>query len=167
MIDYKKQWNCIVQFCCCNLSPRGDGNYLAVKKCRCESPEGCNLSPRGDGNLRLFSTRRPPAVAIYPREGTETCPWYQSTSPAWLQFIPARGRKQLIVVGIVDEPAGCNLSPRGDGNAYSLSCGSSVSRLQFIPARGRKLHPISYRIIVAGCNLSPRGDGNVFFNSHR
>ena len=54
-----------------------------------------------------------------------------------LQFIPARGRKLWRCISL---PPGrnCNLSPRGDGNAYTPKASS----------------------VMGYCNLSPRGDGN-------
>ena len=55
------------------------------------------------------------AIAIYPREGTETYPCCRFAASHALQFIPARGRKLVfLAVGVGD--LDCNLSPRGDGN---------------------------------------------------
>ena len=70
----KKQQDCLIQFCCCNLSPRGDGNN--------------GMQPAPDMAV----------VATYPREGTETN--YCRPQSGWkdkLQLIPARGRKQYII----------------------------------------------------------------------
>ena len=88
----KKQQGCLVQFCCCNLSPRGDGNHVVMFGFL--TVVGCNLSPRGDGNLNGQSLRLELLVATYPREGTET--------PTTMMAITK----------------GCNLSPRGDGNPH-------------------------------------------------
>ena len=99
----------------CNLSPRGDGNgHGGLIGC---IGHRCNLSPRGDGNVerQRFShdfrvaiypregtetsvvswTYTAFWVAIYPREGTETFPCWLISCWKWLQFIPARGRKQV------------------------------------------------------------------------
>ena len=77
------------------------------------------------------------AVAIYPREGTETLLLSTSVASPVLQFIPARGRKRLSSI-TPSSHLGCNLSPRGDGN--QVRARNDAKRL--------------------GCNLSPRGDGN-------
>ena len=101
-----------------------------------------------------------------------------------MQFIPARGRKQL-QNPTSHHRCGCNLSPRGDGNPpINITGFVAIRRLQFIPARGRKPVHINAHVqsrIVAiypregtetvqshvftssrqhRCNLSPRGDGN-------
>ena len=101
MIDYKKQWNCIVQFCCCNLSPRGDGNVRIYKAF----------------NLYII-------VAIYPREGTETV--FSSGSPSTQYMLvaiyPREGTETGTRMGeICTSVACCNLSPRGDGNVDCTS----------------------------------------------
>ena len=147
-----------MQFCCCNLSPRGDGNLLHIAQ---KFPLFCcNLSPRGDGNAQLvIEGDKAAAVAIYPREGTET---------------PVGHYHQKGVYR-------CNLSPRGDGNRNGDNLhfvalvaiypreGTETKRsfsafillrLQFIPARGRKHRCSFMKSVLKGCNLSPRGDGN-------
>ena len=104
-----------MQFCCCNLSPRGDGNRDVI-----------------------YVVRANNTVAIYPREGTETRLSAIFSGLASLQFIPARGRKPvngaqhvallrvaiypregtetLVLTNDVSDYMSCNLSPRGDGN---------------------------------------------------
>ena len=101
-----------------------------------------------------------PQIATYPRKGTETKHLCNKRQGIALQFIPARGRKQLF-----DEPlvfaVHCNLSPQGDGNdglnvgivknmfiaiyprkgTETMDLMSELSKtclLQFIPARGQK-----------------------------
>ena len=55
-----------------------------------------------------------------------------------------------------------NLSPRGDGNPYQVSCYKDCHTTQLIPARGRKQKVTEPRWTrPARHNLSPRGDGNV------
>ena len=84
----KKQQGCLVQFCGCNLSPRGDGNQTAP-------------------NLISFIM-----VATYPREGTETrMPQYYKCPRPTLQLIPARGRKLDIIQADHALTSGCKLSP--------------------------------------------------------
>ena len=99
-----------------------------------------------------------------------------------LQFIPARGRKQVHAPHAFHQ-LGCNLSPRGDGNkprfdrkivqrqvaiypregteTRSHRSARKAGWLQFIPARGRKHLHFSHSFTSKGCNLSPRGDGNI------
>ena len=123
---------------CCNLSPRGDGNIHRPRP-SILMPR-CNLSPRGDGNAGKQPLRVEYAVAIYPREGTETSADHRRRTSRKLQFIPARGRKPQVssrvpicihvaiypregtetVSGIFRaQTRRCNLSPRGDGNRIS------------------------------------------------
>ena len=92
----KKQQGCLVQFCCCNLSPRGDGNTASA-----------------GARLRVH-------IATYPREGTETCRACREFLSKRLQLIPARGRKRFIVLSSLYQIR-CNLSPRGDGNSQDDS----------------------------------------------
>ena len=62
------------------------------------------------------------AVAIHPREGTETFNKYLERHFGKLQFIPARGRK-LVVCSDTSPAEGlsCNSSPRGDKNLYNMT----------------------------------------------
>ena len=117
----KKQQGCLVQFCCCNLSPRGDGKHtltilVILFSCCNLSPRGdgnrvdgrkyvgsqgrCNLSPRGDGNTRGRSSPSStiPLQLIPARGRKHRLLCVQFPLPAMLQLIPARGRKQLPVV---------------------------------------------------------------------
>ena len=130
-----------MQFCCCNLSPRGDGNSIRPRDVhgyamlqfipargrkhflqrfnKCAAVSGLQFIPargRKPTHQHHWFCRHPP-VAIYPREGTETCSHQRARSI----------------------PDCCNLSPRGDGNIRGIVDVYSV----------------------LGCNLSPRGDGNI------
>ena len=80
---------------------------------------------------------RSAAIAIYPREGTETSPGRWNRNHRRMGFIPARGRKQVLP-GHYKTAFHCNLSPRGDGNRRTCR----------------------RRLSCWDCNLSPRGDGN-------
>ena len=175
-----------MQFCCCNLSPRGDGNNRGDLSKRQIFPVA--IYPReGTETMRTMSSHTLSSVAIYPREGTETSS-PSASGGKWgksLQFIPARGRKQF-QNPTSHHRCGCNLSPRGDGNPpINITGFVAIRRLQFIPARGRKpVHinaHVQYLIVAIypregtetvqshvftssrqhRCNLSPRGDGNV------
>ena len=97
----------------------------------------CNLSPRGDGNWMGHSDDKMIRIAIYPREGTETRRHLLRRRLPGLQFIPARGRK-LSFSASAAVRKDCNLSPRGDGNKRSFFVFGVPKTLQFIPARGRK-----------------------------
>ena len=149
------------QFCRHNLSPRGDGNILAVRDPYAGRRH--NLSPRGDGNsclrksavtgqqttqlipargrkLNLHMTVGDPAPdTTYPREGTETyfCFALLSLLSNLTQLIPARGRKLRRRHNHV-KVVGHNLSPRGDGNAAAHRAVKPCAATQLIPARGRK-----------------------------
>ena len=100
---------------------------------------GFSLSPRGDGNPEIYCIGADVHDFLYPREGTETTASFsRRIIVALIFFIPARGRKQQVVV-----PAKFylrfSLSPRGDGSIFSnfphkIWC----PRIFFIPARGRK-----------------------------
>ena len=154
-----------MQFCCCNSSPRGDGN---------EDSLGCEL---GAG------------VAIHPREGTETVQHLAKLLLAGqLQFIPARGRKpyllrQIIVFGVAIHPReGTETLPTGQGvlhpslvaihpregtKTFVARWFPEKPKLQFIPARGRKQwFAVAVIIPYDGCNSSPRGDGNSNMLTH-
>ena len=151
------------QFCRHNLSPRGDGNILAVRDPYAGRRH--NLSPRGDGNsclrksavtgqqttqlipargrkLNLHMTVGDPAPdTTYPREGTETyfCFALLSLLSNLTQLIPARGRKR-----------------------FDLLFFRHLYPTQLIPARGRKrLRRIGRSSRVPRHTLSPRGDGNL------
>ena len=126
-----------MQFCCCNLSPRGDGNVVV---------RGAVWS---NGILLQF----------IPARGRKPSHQPSRPSPYRLQFIPARGRKHFSH-SFTSKDSRCNLSPRGDGNLRSLKTGNKLRQLQFIPARGRKLQKQLAELVQLGCNLSPRGDGN-------
>ena len=76
-----------------------------------------------------------PDVAIHPREGTETKPSAEPASSTLLQFIHARGRKlSLMVPLLLVANHGCNSSPRGDGN----SALRPVSREQVVAIHPRE-----------------------------
>ena len=138
MIDYKKQWDCIVQFCCCNSSPRGDGNGESGENSI--GHNGCNSSPRGDGNIlfALFGCQGSLRCNSSPRGDGNDQPSRLSRTSTTLQFIPARGRKLigreelLIGAGLQFIPARGRKQPMGGQS-------SRPGQLQFIPARGRKL----------------------------
>ena len=123
----------------CNLSPRGDGNFLREKQS--QPDKDCNLSPRGDGNLYFVrGSVRVPDIAIYPREGTETDSARRVIRRAEDCNLSPRGDGNFDLLPVVGCWENCNLSPRGDGNAH-------FGRI-----------PVS---LLPYCNLSPRGDGNV------
>ena len=152
----KKQQGCLVPFCCCNLSPRGDGN------------DEVNIAQVGG------------IVATYPREGTETRRRHPLREGLRLQLIPARGRKRELPL-TRSSWSRCNLSPRGDGNSQaaiavsynrrvatypregtetlSTSCKvSNFLKLQLIPARGRKLgRKLLFNIVKALQLIPARG----------
>ena len=143
-----------MQFCCCNSSPRGDGN---------EDSLGCEL---GAG------------VAIHPREGTETVQHLAKLLLAGqLQFIPARGRKpyllrQIIVFGVAIHPReGTETLPTGQGvlhpslvaihpregtKTFVARWFPEKPKLQFIPARGRKLKHAHTHAADAAVAIHPR-----------
>ncbi len=108
---------CLIQFCCFNLSPRGDGNertplHDAPGKSFNLSPrgdgnhikryhampsfhQGFNLSPRGDGNHMLDRYgRRWIAFQLIPARGRKHDNLCRAPLRSWFQLIPARGRKQ-------------------------------------------------------------------------
>ena len=98
--------------------------------------------------LILARGRKPPSqreegaytvVATYPREGTET----NKTVPAWWFLW------------------GCNLSPRGDGNAVGRAAFHAVEVATY-PREGTETRQRSgTSSMVIRCNLSPRGDKNL------
>ena len=133
MIDYKKQWDCIVQFCCCNSSPRGDGNGESGENSI--GHNGCNSSPRGDGNI-LF--------ALFGCQGSLRCNSSPRGDGNCLASLPASEQSQ-----------GCNSSPRGDGNDQPSRLSRTSTTLQFIPARGRKLIGREELLIGAGLQFIP------------
>ena len=118
------------------------------------------IPARGRKQLVVFCPCGKPCVAIYPREGTETCPFFRSPHGRRVAIYPREGtetsmdRFALIMVDC------CNLSPRGDGNFPDHHRWRRCKPLQFIPARGRKHATAGIWWIGNGCNLSPRGDGN-------
>ena len=177
----------------CNLSPRGDGNSAPAsdsqpgrglqfipargrKLCREKAREAdCRLQfipargrkPWYRGRFLLVS-----AIAIYPREGTETSGALNITSQGLLQFIPARGRKPIYnithcycnVIAIYPREGTetdmiktffpfCWIAiyPREGTETVNSAMFRASMVLQFIPARGRKLirraylrgHPIA------------------------
>ena len=144
----------------------------------------CNLSPRGDGNpVSIAPALSMIAIAIYPREGTET------RNPRLLKYririaiYPREGTETLLLFSMVF-PFLIAIYPReGTETRRGWTGRAGRRRLQFIPARGRKhlagylaRHGVEIAIypregtetfpifaIVKTffhCNLSPRGDGN-------
>ena len=106
-------------FCCCNSSPRGDGNLDIAKK-QIDYIRCCNSSPRGDGNLRKMGLKTDLGnVAIHPREGTETVPLPVCPPPAHPR---------------------CNSSPRGDGNADGM-CNQYRYAVAIHPREGTETAP--------------------------
>ena len=102
-------------------------------------------------------------IAIYPREGTETC---MTAFFSWrsypLQFIPARGRKPFS--SFLSARQSIAIYPREGTETPSIRPVQIGISLQFIPARGRKLTSLLASLSpLQDCNLSPRGDGNRIF----
>ena len=100
-------------------------------------------------------------VAIYPREGTETSPVLIARSfSVRLQFIPARGRKPAVKIGL-DHFCVVAIYPR-EGTETKISISAIASAAVAIHPREGTETQGNYGILffVVGCNLSPRGDGN-------
>ena len=77
-------------------------------------------------------------IAIYPREGTETPGRDENGWTKQLQFIPARGRKPFRASSfVVGTPIA--IYPREGTETPSALILAAAQVLQFIPARGRKL----------------------------
>ena len=100
------------------------------------------------------------AVATYPREGTETESAAVHEAHPGLQLIPARGRK-LLIFAFTISGAGCNLSPRGDGNPSRRTIGWTTGSCNLSPRGDGNDDPAFLKLAHARCNLSPRGDGNL------
>ena len=136
----KKQQGCLIQFCCCNLSPRGDGN------------SGKIYSETGMG------------LQFIPARGRKQRGVSELHQASELQLIPARGRK---CVGLRSQQRQCccNLSPRGDGNV-NHHLDDRLKLVATYPREGTEtLSGIPCFPPFNGCNLSPRGDGNTFFKT--
>ena len=132
------------------------------EKIRPKIKKHCQKQAKGDMIDKNSKRKRVGfAIAIYPREGTETQRSSHIPARSRLQFIPARGRKPRHEID-GHAKSDCNLSPRGDGNVLLDVSKHEASQLQFIPARGRKLYTSILELLFLGqdCNLSPRGDGN-------
>ena len=148
------------------------------------------IPARGRKHICLNQTGRYIDVATYPREGTETCSARAISPGAWLQLIPARGRKQNSPrFRTYREPL--QLIPARGRKQFQIQAFFLSTMLQLIPARGRKLDLLQLGrivvlvatypregtetslLIIAGqpcsirCNLSPRGDGNPRTRSKR
>ena len=78
-------------------------------------------------------------IAIYPREGTETVlSDLRAFTSSTIAIYPREGTETFTSI-LIRRLLNCNLSPRGDGNAFPVPS-TSFPRWD--------------------CNLSPRGDGN-------
>ena len=116
------------------------------------------------------------AVAIYPREGTETHATDVGDGGDGCNLSP-RGDGNLAAKLSRSHHRGCNLSPRGDGNVWPRPLppldmvaiypreGTEthpypkmqfVPKLQFIPARGRKLSDDQVRVRAPKVAIYPR-----------
>ena len=148
-----------MQFCCCNLSPRGDGNHAKRNSIPLQPLQFIPARGRKLSSHSLFSFRI--QVAIYPREGTET---FFTENMYRLDGcgcnLSPRGDGNIKNYSKQHIRFGCNLSPRGDGNAKMVPLTIKQLKLQFIPARGRKQNGFCRAHGIRSCNLSPRGDGN-------
>ena len=82
--------------------------------------------------------------ATYPREGTETVWRLRNPLRAWMQLIPARGRKLI-------EPFACHILPPA---------------MQLIPARGRKLAILKECVIVDSDATYPREGTETICRGH-
>ena len=114
------------------------------------------------GDFRDLSAKF--AIAIYPREGTKTTVPYSVCPVVSLQFIPARGRKQIKAAARVGRRALQFIPARGRKRFFRGST-NVVGKLQFIPARGRKPEAQDAAGLLPYCNLSPRGDENPMAKS--
>ena len=148
-----------MQFCCCNLSPRGDGNHAKRNSIPLQPLQFIPARGRKLSSHSLFSFRI--QVAIYPREGTETffTENMYRLDGCGCNLYP-RGDGSIKNYSKQHIRFGCNLSPRGDGNAKMVPLTIKQLKLQFIPARGRKQNGFCRAHGIRSCNLSPRGDGN-------
>ena len=113
VINYKKQHDCIVRFCCCNSSPRGDGN----------------VNDKGFHAL-------PPVLQFIPARGRKPLRPILTAMYGTLQFIPARGRKPTIPIKWSILPSSCNSSPRGDGNVQCMAFRFGLYRVAIHPREG-------------------------------
>ena len=111
-----------------------------IGTCQWLSPHrtGCNISPQGGENRSTFKVIICSMHCIYPRKGTETCGNPPKPPGNRLQFIPARGRKLIVVL--------------------HRDC---VSQIAIYPRKGTETG-LSARLLALqwDCNLSPQGDEN-------
>ncbi len=84
------------------------------------------------------------AVAIYPREGTETQLLENRDIKGKSCNLSPRGDGNKGRFPLSTGAGSCNLSPRGDGNRSRRWVPWPALGLQFIPARGRKHFPFVY-----------------------
>ena len=127
---------------CCNLSPRGDGNFPYLPFSFAASRDALQFIPaRGRKLIHQWATMSIKSlVAIYPREGTETennCSGHDDSGRC--NSSPRGDGNTLSRISAARSLWRCNSSPRGDGNSNMLTHMRLMPRLQFIPVRGRKL----------------------------
>ena len=99
----------------CNLSPRGDENFLPSRTSKCT--QLIAIYPR-EGTKTGKTGRNLPrtAIAIYPREGTKTSDTRYSRSVMTNCNLSPRGDENARVLTGAGCTEYCNLSPRGDEN---------------------------------------------------
>ena len=125
-----------MQFCCCNLSPRGDGNFFGMA-------------------FSIVSALTP--LQFIPARGRKLVPKSSYRSDIKLQFIPARGRKLHCLLCIsLSASIGCNLSPRGDGNPASFRNGDNLHVVAIYPREGTETVQFSRFLALASVAIYPR-----------
>ena len=115
------------------------------EKIRPKRKKHCQKQAKGDMIDKNSKRKRVGfAIAIYPREGTETHPCHPMNSCT-----------------------DCNLSPRGDGNRFQGLFGFRLW-IAIYPREGTETHDIVMQKShnIYNCNLSPRGDGNFAHFTH-
>ena len=102
------------------------------------------------------------AIAIYPREGTETQTDRRKSLTVMDCNLSPRGDGNRTSTGRRKNSADCNLSPRGDGNLGDRGDGNMGLLIAIYPREGTETENACLcKIIHQDCNLSPRGDGNL------
>ena len=144
----------------CNLSPRGDENFLPSRTSKCT--QLIAIYPR-EGTKTGKTGRNLPrtAIAIYPREGTKTSDTRYSRSVMTNCNLSPRGDENLVDALMVLSLLYCNLSPRGDENFSVVALFRLNTHCNLSP-RGDENIRVSRRSlgVASYCNLSPRGDEN-------